>query len=163
MSQLALQGDNGSPANQLLFGHQPQHPLASSSDSSLQSMDSAFQDSPTIGRTQILGYPSSSSLPTPSPSSASSRYGHGLSWSFLLCLFVSPHGGDRCVLGSGCVGSFPFSLLQFSPSKNRSWFLGPSARCVSSTQMLLERLGLKDWESKTVQSARALVTTNTST
>ena len=58
-------------------------------------MDSAFQDSPTIGRTQILHYSPNSPLQTP-VSSASSRYVPGalsacLSSVLLLCpgrLFV---------------------------------------------------------------------------
>lgn len=73
MSQLALQSNEG-PPNRLHLGQQP---LAVSSDSSPQSMDS-FQDSPTIGRTQILslagnqqGYSPNSPLPTPSPTTSS--------------------------------------------------------------------------------------------
>src|SRR4051794_5757717 len=72
MSQLVVQNDQV-PPEQLLFGIQP--PSSSSTDSTPQFMDSTFQDSPTIGRTQLLAYTSSN---TPSqaqtPLSSGSRY-----------------------------------------------------------------------------------------
>lgn len=76
MSQLAVQNDKGQPG-QLHFGIQP--PSSSSTDSiPPQFMDSTFQDSPTIGRTQLLPYtPTSTSNSTPSQgqtSGSGSRY-----------------------------------------------------------------------------------------
>lgn len=75
--------------------HHPHHQGQPFAASSPHSMDASFQDSPTIGRTQVLplpgaqGYTANSPLPTPS-STASSRYGSAVP---LLLPPSRPHAG----------------------------------------------------------------------
>ena len=105
MSQLVVQNDQGLPEHLHSGIHPP--PSSSSTDSILpQFMDSTFQDSPTIGRTQLLAYtPSDSNNPsqTQTPlSSAGSRYETANSrFSFQSRLHPS------CVLQPGRVVGFP--------------------------------------------------------